>query len=167
MAITIVQIAVRKVSSVNNFNVFAFIWASVYVTNQDPDWAAITFGAFVCWDCSGIHRSLGAHISKIKSVQLDDWKDADVQVCVYVVQHSRIQSLVVMISRLCWHSQRFDFADIDLHHSYTLVGRAVYVWWAWHLASYAYNPEYIMSMHCTCQQRFSGWLSAHVRRIPQ
>ena len=38
----------------------------------------------MCWDCSGIHRSLGAHISKIKSVQLDDWKDADVQVSVFV-----------------------------------------------------------------------------------
>ena len=46
----------------------------------DPDWAAVTFGTFVCWDCSGIHRSLGAHISKVKSVQLDEWKDSDVQV---------------------------------------------------------------------------------------
>lgn len=46
---------------------------------KDPDWAAITFGTFVCWDCSGIHRSLGAHISKIKSVQLDEWKDSDVE----------------------------------------------------------------------------------------
>jgi hypothetical protein len=42
---------------------------------QDPDWADINFGVFICIDCSGIHRGLGAHISKVKSVQLDQWTD--------------------------------------------------------------------------------------------
>lgn len=56
------------------------VFISALSANTDPDWAAITFGTFVCWDCSGIHRSLGAHISKIKSVQLDEWKDSDVEV---------------------------------------------------------------------------------------
>lgn len=30
-------------------------------------------GVFVCIRCSGIHRSMGTHISKVKSVDLDTW----------------------------------------------------------------------------------------------
>lgn len=39
-----------------------------------PRWAAVNLGVFVCIDCSGIHRSLGTHISTIKSVSLDRWQ---------------------------------------------------------------------------------------------
>jgi stromal membrane-associated protein len=41
--------------------------------SKTPRWAAITFGAFVCLRCSGQHRQLQVHISKIKSVNLDKW----------------------------------------------------------------------------------------------
>ena len=30
-------------------------------------------GVFLCIRCSGIHRSMGTHISKVKSVDLDVW----------------------------------------------------------------------------------------------
>ncbi|KAI3415390.1 ArfGAP with GTPase domain, ankyrin repeat and PH domain [Globodera pallida] len=38
-----------------------------------PDWAAINFGTLICIECSGIHRMLGSHISKVRSLELDDW----------------------------------------------------------------------------------------------
>eukprot|EP00286_Rhodomonas_abbreviata_P007558 CAMPEP_0181324450 /NCGR_PEP_ID=MMETSP1101-20121128/20367_1 /TAXON_ID=46948 /ORGANISM="Rhodomonas abbreviata, Strain Caron Lab Isolate" /LENGTH=206 /DNA_ID=CAMNT_0023432629 /DNA_START=53 /DNA_END=669 /DNA_ORIENTATION=+ len=39
-----------------------------------PRWASMNLGIFFCLNCSGIHRRLGVHISKVKSVTLDGWK---------------------------------------------------------------------------------------------
>lgn len=37
-------------------------------------WASVNLGILVCIDCSGVHRSLGTHISVVKSVTLDSWR---------------------------------------------------------------------------------------------
>ena len=41
--------------------------------NKEPDWASINLGILVCIECSGIHRSLGVHVSKVRSITLDSW----------------------------------------------------------------------------------------------
>ncbi len=56
--------------------------SATYCFFADPDWADISFGVFICIGCSGIHRSLGAHLCKVKSVNLDEWTDQHVKVCV-------------------------------------------------------------------------------------
>uniref|UniRef100_A0A4W5RTB2 Arf-GAP with coiled-coil, ANK repeat and PH domain-containing protein n=1 Tax=Hucho hucho TaxID=62062 RepID=A0A4W5RTB2_9TELE len=40
----------------------------------DPHWASINLGILLCIECSGIHRSLGVHCSKVRSLTLDSWE---------------------------------------------------------------------------------------------
>ncbi|XP_044535558.1 arf-GAP with GTPase, ANK repeat and PH domain-containing protein 3 isoform X3 [Gracilinanus agilis] len=41
--------------------------------SPNPDWASLNLGALMCIECSGIHRHLGAHLSRVRSLDLDDW----------------------------------------------------------------------------------------------
>ena len=38
-----------------------------------PTWASMNLGVFVCIKCSGCHREIGVHVTKIKSINLDLW----------------------------------------------------------------------------------------------
>lgn len=40
---------------------------------SDPTWASLNLGALICIECSGIHRNLGTHLSRVRSLDLDDW----------------------------------------------------------------------------------------------
>ena len=41
--------------------------------SKGPRWASWNLGVFLCIRCAGIHRNLGVHISRVKSVNLDTW----------------------------------------------------------------------------------------------
>lgn len=34
-------------------------------STPEPDWASLNLGILVCIECSGVHRNLGVHISKV------------------------------------------------------------------------------------------------------
>nr|CEL69660.1 TPA: GTPase activating protein for Arf protein [Neospora caninum Liverpool] len=40
---------------------------------KHPRWASVNLGVFICLECSGVHRKMGVHISKVKSATLDRW----------------------------------------------------------------------------------------------
>ncbi|ESN93906.1 hypothetical protein HELRODRAFT_180559 [Helobdella robusta] len=50
----------------------------------NPDWASLNLGTLICIECSGIHRNLGSHLSKVKSLELDEWPNSLVQVMVSI-----------------------------------------------------------------------------------
>ncbi|PAV88383.1 hypothetical protein WR25_05977 [Diploscapter pachys] len=45
---------------------------------KQPRWASWNIGIFICMRCAGLHRNMGVQISRVKSVNLDRWKDEEV-----------------------------------------------------------------------------------------
>ena len=47
------------------------VWCADCGSNVKTDWVSINLGIVLCIECSGIHRSLGTHVSKVRSLTLD------------------------------------------------------------------------------------------------
>ncbi|CAG5128146.1 unnamed protein product, partial [Candidula unifasciata] len=47
---------------------------------SEPRWASINLGITLCIECSGIHRSFGVHLSKVRSITLDTWEPEHLKV---------------------------------------------------------------------------------------
>ena len=62
----------------------------------------MNLGLVVCIECSGVHRSLGVHVSKVRSLNLDQWDRHTVNVSLIWNNH-HIFSLSLSLSlSLCF-----------------------------------------------------------------
>ena len=61
---------------------------------SNPGWASWNLGIFVCMRCASLHRKLGTHISKVKSLSMDTWNAEQVEVSTKLYIHFNIGSEV-------------------------------------------------------------------------
>lgn len=103
---------------------------------REPDWASLNLGILMCIECSGVHRNLGVHISKVLLFNTRLYSDGDFRlVIVYlggVSSQSRsnkknldirgagqtdwkLQKSLLVIYTKC---QIVRFKDLDYHRKY-------------------------------------------------
>lgn len=66
-------------------------------SNENVTWASLNLCIMICIECSGIHRSLGVHISKVRSLTLDKWSPHNIQ-------------LTISLGK-CLHDQKLDLLN--------------------------------------------------------
>ncbi|KAF0022412.1 hypothetical protein F2P81_025324 [Scophthalmus maximus] len=85
---------------------------------RGPRWASWNLGIFICIRCAGIHRNLGVHISKVKSVNLDQWTQEQVQ-CVQEMGNTKAKRLYEAFLPECYQRPETDqSAEIFIRDKY-------------------------------------------------
>ncbi|KAI9268581.1 hypothetical protein EDC94DRAFT_600616 [Helicostylum pulchrum] len=63
-------------------------------TAKNPRWASYSLGLFLCIRCCSLHRKMGTHISKVKSVSMDRWTLQEIQLMIKLGGNSVINNMI-------------------------------------------------------------------------
>uniref|UniRef100_A0A672S589 Arf-GAP with coiled-coil, ANK repeat and PH domain-containing protein n=1 Tax=Sinocyclocheilus grahami TaxID=75366 RepID=A0A672S589_SINGR len=78
----------------------------------EPCWASINLSITLCIQCSGIHRSLGVHFSKVRSLTLDSWEPELLKVSLsgdmFVREHKHLSRSQFPIKNMFYYNKTFD-----------------------------------------------------------
>ncbi|KAJ8395796.1 hypothetical protein AAFF_G00028430 [Aldrovandia affinis] len=85
---------------------------------KGPRWASWNLGIFICIRCAGIHRNLGVHISRVKSVNLDQWTHEQIQ-CVQEMGNAKARRLYEAFLPECFqHPETDQAAEVFIRDKY-------------------------------------------------
>uniref|UniRef100_A0A4W5Q0R7 ArfGAP with dual PH domains 1 n=2 Tax=Hucho hucho TaxID=62062 RepID=A0A4W5Q0R7_9TELE len=140
----------------------SYLFLCVFVCFSDPEWASYTLGVFVCQSCSGLHRNI-SQISKVKSVLLVPWSDAEVEfmasngndaakakyeqkvpVFYYRPTHTDCQLLREQWIRARY--ERKEFVCVERQEPYS-AGKTEYTHAHMHTNKHAREPKALMKIH--------------------
>eukprot|EP01103_Thecamoeba_quadrilineata_P015215 TRINITY_DN4737_c0_g1_i1.p1 TRINITY_DN4737_c0_g1~~TRINITY_DN4737_c0_g1_i1.p1 ORF type:complete len:825 (+),score=171.41 TRINITY_DN4737_c0_g1_i1:43-2475(+) len=111
--------------------------------SKEPEWASTPFGVTICIECSGIHRGLGTHVSKVRSLALDKWEPETLNLMIALgnTQVNQILEADVLPTyqkptpsssrevRENWIRAKYSnklFVEKDLHHSVDRLNEALH-----------------------------------------
>jgi Putative GTPase activating protein for Arf len=84
-----------------------------------PDWGSPKLGILMCFQCSGVHRGLGVHLSFVRSVRMDHWSDDQLALMrvggndngnAFLAQHGIVEAVVSSTTTTSTTSQETDDA---------------------------------------------------------
>ena len=64
---------------------------------KGTSWASLSFGVFICLNCSGVHRSFGMQVTRVRSIRLDSWTLADCKI---------MENIGNKIANMYWESKK-------------------------------------------------------------